>query len=330
MPLQSKFKEHNIIYTSDFNPDVLQNGKPSESYVHYRILAVEDNPDYQHIIVKFLTNSPTDFNSISLDEMGKYSGKLYMMDIRGNEVSNLTYVNGEVYAEEHKKNRGMAIVYPTNCITETTYHYIDWYQNTSSGYIFLDSEFVGTTTSTLCTGTASGGDSGSGSSGSSGTGNTQVNLHKPVKIEDDQQAIINVICPQSFKFTQVGNGLVAQVMDINMIFTVLRGPIYNPQLLRVSTFIGSLCITVSGSTDKDLMKNIFTEAWYQADQQILYDMINGASYTYLQANKKFLSYLERHLNYSPFISGTSLTSSCLGANVTPQKALYATSLDKCN
>ncbi|WP_339866201.1 hypothetical protein [uncultured Algoriphagus sp.] len=208
------------------------------------------------------------------------------------------------------------------CFTETTYHYRDWYSCTTAGCTFMETEYLGSTTTTECFSSGGGGTGGGG-----GTSTNSVE-NATVYTDGSQDAIVYVVCPSSFQFKNVGNGLATEVTGINQNFGVFTT---SPWGIRTaSSFIGSLCITTSGSTNQSIMRNEISSAMYLADYEIIQNMLAGATYSTQSVSQEFKLLFRQYLLASPYVTTASISSYCLGNNIPSNKVMYAPSLAFCN
>ncbi|UII30904.1 hypothetical protein LVD17_21660 [Fulvivirga ulvae] len=123
---------------------------PFTAMEKYMLVGIQNGtfitPGYIVKVLFFKSDPPT---WKGLKDLSEFHGVLQYYDLQGKQVASETYLNGDLYKhvlEEDLKKLSTSRAPDCGGHIVTTHHYEDWYQLTSSGWLFLDTKYKGSTT----------------------------------------------------------------------------------------------------------------------------------------------------------------------------------------
>jgi hypothetical protein len=305
--LQSSYVEFPIFWKDNFNPSLLtrnQNEKTS-----YRLLMLQKENQNTFLVLKFIGDSK---DELSLNETKNFSGQLFILDSNKRYVLAKKLVDGLETIRYSSSGKVMPL-----CHTETVFMYKDWYQSISGGsWDYLDSEYIGTWSYTICEdGTGGAGPTSLGGGTYSGYGGGSPYTPCPNGVDclyDTESDVIDFsyTCPENFTFKQATLNKLWQEAGLTNVYINL---IYMDNLgRRTTTFVkldqvyfGLPYFNVEGdlvfnqATAANISADVFNEAEYDT-RAYFKSNPNLASFTY--ANY-FLDQMKYHMREKSFGTG---------------------------
>jgi len=167
--LNANFYEFSLIYRiKHFNPITINKISPRKYYHKYKLIAIEKEKEkYEFYLAKFFQekdsrNPDLENSTVTLNQNTGYNGLMQLYNTKG-KLTFSKYIysdeNSNYKASKNKKETKTVALNKTNnlsCITITTYHYRDWYQNVYDAYgnflgtVYVYTELIGTTTREEC------------------------------------------------------------------------------------------------------------------------------------------------------------------------------------